>query len=226
MYIPNYAMDWNLKRIKELLDHRIEENLNLDYKAGDALQHNDKNANEISKDVSAFANSDGGVIIYGIEEDKQNKHFPGDISPINRRIISKEWLEQIIQSTIRPKIDNVIIYPVPLDESSDLVLYIVDIPQSNTAHQANDKKYYKRYNFNSVPMYDYEIKDILNRIKFPIIDLEFQIIKTTYEIKSEAPVMPKFSAGKIIIPEKQYKTEYIISVYAKNNGKILANYII
>lgn len=39
----------------------------------------------------------------------------------------------------------------------------MNIPKSNTAHQAFDKKYYKRYNFESVAMEDYEIKDIINR---------------------------------------------------------------
>jgi len=33
------------------------------------LNNTERNKNEISKDVSAFANSDGGTIIYGIEEE-------------------------------------------------------------------------------------------------------------------------------------------------------------
>lgn len=218
-------MEWNLKKVQGLIDEMVEEDLNLDYKAGDALQRNDKHTNEISKDISAFANSDGGVIIYGIQEDKQHKHLPGVISAIDRKIISKEWLEHIIQSTIRPRIENVVIYPIPIDENSDLVLYVVEIPQSSTAHQANDKKYYKRYNFNSEPMYDYEIRDILNRTKFPIIDLEFQITKTTYELKSDLPIPPSFSGGRLIFPEKEFRTDYTISIYAQNNGKVLANYI-
>lgn len=223
-------MEWNFQRIEELINEKIEENLNLDYKASDALQHNDKKANEISKDVSAFANSDGGVIIYGIKEDSENKHLPESIDPIERNEISKEWLEQIIHSRIRPRIDNVIIHPIPIEESVDRVIYVVEIPQSNTAHQASDRKYYKRYNFNSEPMFDYEIRDILNRTKFPIIDLEFEIIKSTYELKPIIPQMPIFTMVpngfmKSTVPEKEYKTEYRLNIYAVNNGKVLANYI-
>jgi hypothetical protein len=74
-------------------------------------------------------------------------------------------------------------------------------------------------------MYDYEIRDILNRSKFPIIDLEFQITKTTYEVKSDLPRPPTFSNRRLIYPEKEFKTDYTISIYAQNNGKIWANYI-
>jgi hypothetical protein len=223
-------MEWNLQKIEDLINEKIEENLNLDYKASDSLQHNDKKANEISKDVSAFANSDGGVIIYGIREDSQNKHLPESIDPIERNEISKEWLEQIIQSRIRPRIDNIVIHPIPFGESIDRVIYVVEIPQSNTAHQASDRKYYKRYNFNSEPMYDYEIRDILNRTKFPIIDLEFEIIKKTFELKPIIPQMPTFSMDanglmKSSAPKNEYKTEYRLNIYAVNNGKVLANYI-
>ena len=51
------------------------------------------------------------------------------------------------------------------------VIYVVNIPKSDTAHQAKDKRYYKRYNFESVMMEDYEIKDIINRVKNPKINL-------------------------------------------------------
>lgn len=223
-------MEWNQKKIEEYITNQIEENLNLDYKAAGSLQRNDAKANEISKDVSAFANSDGGIIIYGIKEDSINKHLPESIDPINRHEISKEWLEQVIHSRIRPKIEDIEIYPVPIDNSTNLVVYVVEIHQSTTAHQANDKKYYKRYNFSSEPMYDYEIRDIFNRTKHPKIDLEFWISKKTYEIKSPFPQLPEFSIGSNGQPiikeeEKKFRTDYWLKIRARNNGKILSNYL-
>ena len=49
-----------------------------------------------------------------------------------------------------------------------------------TPHQAQDKRYYKRYNFQSAPMDDYEIKDILNRVKYP--DLHLSIFLTSRNV--------------------------------------------
>ncbi|ELV7526259.1 ATP-binding protein [Flavobacterium psychrophilum] len=224
----------DLTKIKSYIENKIEENLNLDYKASASLQKIDKKTNEISKDISAFANSDGGIIIYGIKEDQINRHLPDSIDPISRKEISKEWLEQIIQSKIRPRIDGIIIHSITVEENSDLVVYGVEIPKSNTAHQANDKKYYKRFNFNSEPMFDYEIRDILNRTKTPLIDLELEISKQTYEVKKNATYdMPSFTTGsdgklqtkaKIEQP-KEYKTHYALKIFARNNGKILVNYV-
>ncbi|GAA4072288.1 hypothetical protein GCM10022389_17010 [Flavobacterium cheonanense] len=220
----------DLNKVNSFIENKIEENLNLDYKASGSLQRNDAKTNEISKDVSAFANSDGGIIIYGIKEDQINRHLPESIDPINRNEISKEWLEQIIQSKIRPRINGIVIHSVSVDEQTNKVVYVIEIPKSNTAHQANDKKYYKRFNFNSEPMYDYEIRDILNRTKSPIIDLELEIQKYTYEVNQQNFVLPAFTIGSNGMyqkaePAKKYKTNYTLRIFAKNNGRVLANYV-
>src|SRR5438128_1492530 len=86
-----------------LLDEGIGESLTLDYKASPALARHDKCKNELCKDVSAFANSAGGQIIYGIDE-KNNKLDDGSE-------ISREWIEQIIDSNVQPRIEGLIITP-------------------------------------------------------------------------------------------------------------------
>lgn len=164
---------WDEARLRQLINDQIEESLTLDYKAAEALGNSDKKKKEISKDVSAMANSAGGVIIYGIAEhdSKDKRHIPAYIDPINRLDFSKERLEQIINN-IRPRIENVVIHPVPLHSGPADVAYVVEVPQSMTAHQAIDYRYYKRYNFESVPMDDYEVRDIMARAKQPIMHLE------------------------------------------------------
>lgn len=168
---------WDLKRIDDLILNGIEENLNLDYKSAEALAKTDGKKSEISKDVSAFANSAGGVIIYGISEynDPTKKHLPETIDAVDRNVISKEWLEQVINTNISPKIEGIKIHPVVIGDIKDnKVVYVVDIPQSKTAHQAKDKRYYKRYNFESIPMEDYEIRDIFNRANKSDIRISFK----------------------------------------------------
>jgi len=164
---------WDQARIQQYKTNQIQESLNLDYKGADALdKRNPKRNDNISKDVSAMANSAGGLIIYGIMEKDQ---LPHEITPIDATKVTREWLEQVINSTIQPRISGITIHPVPLDTSPNDTIYVVEIPQSITAHQANDKKYYKRFNFESVPMEDYEIRDIMNRSKHPNIELNFEI---------------------------------------------------
>jgi hypothetical protein len=166
-----------LIEINQMIADAIEESINLDYKAGDSLQNTDGKKKEIAKDVSAMANSAGGVIIYGVKEfeDAERKHMPECLSPVDRSSFSKEQLEQIINSNISPKIEGLRIYPISAG-SSKLGLYVVEIPQSTVGHQnLRDQRYYKRYNFESIPMLDYEIRDLMNRSRHPIVELDFAI---------------------------------------------------
>lgn len=195
MYDQQYLID--------LINNKVEENLNLDYKGAASLGRDDKSRNELSKDVSAFANSDGGVIIYGIREDSDIKHLPISIEPLDRKVISKEWIEQFLQGNIQPRINDITIHPIEIDGDVSKVVYLLYIPKSTTAHQASDKKYYKRFNFKSEAMYDYEIRDILNRSKNPIIEIEFEV--------------------EVLNPNTN--PTYHLKAYARNVGTVLANYI-
>src|SRR5260221_5800747 len=164
-------MNYNKEYLFSLIENKVEESLNLDYKSAMALDKHPTKTTEISKDISALANSDGSIITYGIKEDSEQKQFPKEIDPVNRKDFTKEWLEQIINDKIRPRIENLKIHPITITDEE--VIYVVEVGKSDTAHQADDKRYYKRFNFQSVPMYDYEIRDILNRQKHPKLELSF-----------------------------------------------------
>ena len=169
--------EYSIEDIEQLIENEVEENIHLDYKAAGALEKNEKKRNEITKDVSAFANSDGGIIIYGISEEN---HKPTYITPIDGNQYTKEWLENVIL-LIQPRVEGVVIFPIRNDNLAN-TLYVVKIPRSTLApHMANDKRYYKRFNFSSVPMEDYEVKDLYNRISTP--DLE--IIGCNFYINAE-----------------------------------------
>jgi Putative DNA-binding domain len=171
---------YTIEYLRDLIENQIEENLHLEYKSSGALAKQNDKTSEISKDVSAMANSDGGILIYGIKEDENNRHLPKEIQHVNRKDFSKEWLAQIIHEKIQPRIDGVQIFPIAL--SNESVVYVVEIPKSSTAHQAADKKYYKRSDSISAAMYDYEIRDILNRAKNPKIKLEFKYIHDNHRL--------------------------------------------
>ena len=171
-------VEWTEARLEALINDQIEESLSLEYKASGALVRSDRKKKEITKDVSAMANSAGGVIIYGIAEfgEKAQSHRPEKIDPIDRTEFSKEWLDQVIDG-IQPRITGVKIHPVDLSSEEKNVAYVVEIPQSLTAHQARDFRYYKRSNFKSSPMEDYEIRDIMGRAKDPKIEINFEFLE-------------------------------------------------
>jgi len=170
------AKEWNQRALDKLIQDGIEESPFLEYKAAGSLEKSDPKKKEIAKDVSAMANAAGGTIIFGIQEykDPAQKHLPERIDPIIRTDYPKEWLEHVV-SNIEPRIDNLIIHPVPLDTGHDHVAYVIEIPKSTTAHQAQDLRYYMRYNFESVPMHDHQIRDVMARSQHPTIDVEIAL---------------------------------------------------
>jgi Putative DNA-binding domain len=157
----------NKADLERLISEEIGESLILEYKRSRALSMDSKARDEICKDVSAFANSAGGQIIYGIEEDK---NLPTKLDEGADPSIVKEWIEQILDSRIQPRIEGLVIKPIQLAKGYG---FILNIPQatSRAPHQAPDKKYYKRQNFQSVPMEDYEIRDTLRRATTPVLDV-------------------------------------------------------
>jgi len=217
----------NITDLQILISNQVEENLHLDYKAADALLNTDGKKKEISKDVSAFANSDGGVIIYGVKEfpEPTKKHLPQAIDPVDRNSITKEWLEQVINSNISPRPDALTIIPIPISSSPNGVVYVVTIKKSNTAHQAADLRYYKRYNFESVPMHDFEVRDIMNRNKFPKIELSFDIEQGTFEVETRFSAMPTFPLYQSRESAREFTTINTLYVFGSNVGGVYANYV-
>ncbi len=194
------ARNWTETRLQNFITSEIEESLTLEYKAAEALDRNETKKKEITKDVSAMANSAGGILIYGISEyaDPERRHLPEKITPVDRRKYPREWVEQIIQA-IRPRIDGIVIHSVNLSSGENNVAFVIEIPQSNTAHQASDHRYYKRFNFQAVPMEDYEIRDVMFREQTPNITLSF-LIQITSESQN-------------------------LVIQARNNGSAFAQYV-
>ncbi|MBD0822647.1 AlbA family DNA-binding domain-containing protein [Aestuariibaculum marinum] len=177
--------------INSLIENGIEESVHLDFKASGSLSKNDKKKLEIAKDVSAFANSDGGYIIYGIEEEN---HKASKISPIDGNEFTKEWLEQIIQTRIQRKIESVKIIPIRINGNIKESIYVIRIPVSILCpHMTSDKRFYKRYNFESVQMEEYEIRDLYNRTSNTKLEFDNIITKLGFQIEDEEDVFKEMT---------------------------------
>jgi hypothetical protein len=161
--------------INNIITSSLEESINIEFKSAEALSNSNSVKKEISKDISAFANSDGGLIFYGINEEN---HIANSVSHINGNIFTKEWLENIIISNIQPKIIDLKILPIRFDSDISKTVYVVKIPNSNSLPHINgDKKYYRRFNFQSVPMEEYEIRNLYLRQRESKVYPEILVVK-------------------------------------------------
>lgn len=202
------ARYWTVKDVEEIVYENYTENKYLEFKSLEGLHNEAKN--EISKDVSAFTNSGGGVIIYGIREEKVDNEIVLELEeglPLTDRY-NKEWLEDILDAHISPKIKGLFINPVKL--YNDNYLYVIVIPQSNTAHMAGNNRYYKRHNFKAEPMEDYEVRDVMNRIQLPRLKIYFNVPKSmetendynmTILLRNAGEAFVRHFAVRVCIPE-------------------------
>lgn len=174
--------DWDESDVLALIRDGVAENVNLDYKRSGALGKAGGRKREISKDASAFANSAGGTILYGVVEEEQvPTEIDGGVDGVD---LSREWLENVVNSTIQPRIDGVRINQIALRDSPGRVLYTVNVPKSvgGGPHQAKDHRYYKRFNFQSVPMEDYEIRDVMRRGAGPDLYCDVALDRSTHSV--------------------------------------------
>jgi hypothetical protein len=186
--IMNRQTDWSAE-LPKLLASKEPESSHLDYKDRRALLPQNKQggldkgkrSEEVSKDVSAFLNSDGGILIYGIREDRQAESsapIPAEFDPVQDGFgsgeIAIEYIENIILSNIKPR-PGPELFKVVSVEFQGRTVFVVEVAKSESGivFQAKDLKFYRRFNFQSVPMEYWEIEDVRNRQIGPNLQLVF-----------------------------------------------------
>ncbi len=205
---------YSLETIQSIIDNEIEESIHIEFKSGEALSKNDTKKKEVSKDVSSFANSDGGIIVYGLSE---SNHKASEYSFIDGNEFSKEWLEQIINTTINRNIPDLIIHSIRVSGDISKSIYVVQIPSSIEApHQCRDKRFYRRYNFESVPMEEYEIRQLYDRkVKSKLMLGGYTI--SLIDIEEDKSIFR--CETDVINKGEKYEKDYKVNVYFDNFNK-------
>lgn len=120
--------------LQGLIDNQVFENRELEYKdysfAAGKFNLQDKQRDKFMKEIAAFANTNGGTIIIGMQEDENR--LPTRLSGASMGLGDFDsWLssfKQIVLSRIRPHLHGINCVPVALD--NDNIAIVISIPKS------------------------------------------------------------------------------------------------
>jgi len=103
---------------------KLPESMTLEYKA--EQDFGPKERLEIAKDVSAFANASGGVIIYGVPCEPESRGHGDRIIPMSQYGINpmqdfESFLENALYETVVSYLPDLCIKKVPVAEQPDRV---------------------------------------------------------------------------------------------------------
>ena len=213
--------------ILPLVDAEQHEGPALDYK--ESLTGAGRENGELAKDASAFANGQGGYLIVGVREEKGKPIPPvmGIQRLIGRQTV-EEWVEQIINSNISPRVGCQIRWvPIPGSEKGVLVVYIPTSPQAPhmVTYQADNRyyrRYFKRHQFQSLPAEEYEVRELFYRsLRFRDELLTFLERKGYLDSEradfGENVLTRRLNFGALHVPGTPYPTEvqrHFVSFFA------------
>jgi len=172
-----------LNDIQALIDSAMRESEVLEYKTATTV-FSDNDKREVAKDVSAMANSLGGVIIYGVSANPTDKTLPQAIEPIEKKNI--ETLDRVLNAQVRPPIHGLRRKLIPADQPQILV---IDIPPSeDPPHQTlYEKRYYRRSGAECLAMEHDLVALKFGRKLGAVLDLVFQPLVAPTTFSEEPP---------------------------------------
>ncbi|MEP3277251.1 MAG: ATP-binding protein [Stappiaceae bacterium] len=211
--------------VSRLVESETQESLTLDFKAnvpesGDAYFASEGKKlsklgrRSLSKAVSSFANSMGGLLLLGVDCRKNDGvDCAGKLTPIPHLSRSISTINNELHALTTPPINGIDAFDIPIDDT-DTGYIAVTIPRSArrphrvTATRA--KSYYKRSGSSTVEMEHYEIEEAFLSNTGPDLTLFPRIV----------------FAGRAFGPfPDQVSLKFLLGIVAENRGGGLAKHV-
>ena len=172
-------------------------------------------ATEVTETLSAFLNSDGGVLLIGVQTDKlatdrkteslkavAEWKYDGTLEAQGITLSSSQ-IRDVIFTNLSPRPFGIEVGALEIEvEGHVTTVFVVTTPPSQIgAHQSlRTKVYYRRTADGDSPMADYEIRDVNSRKAGPFLTLKaYGVPKRAAPVKSayigEVSVVPAVQAG-------------------------------
>ncbi len=195
--IPSDLRDWNYETIKKLIEANFFETDRFDFK--------EDIPSDIEKTVCAFANTEGGFLIFGVKDDR-------DLS-LEERIVGIDYKRDFPREfgdKIRDKIDPPVYFefknpPIKIPNSKN-VIHVIKIPQSpERPHMVvQNKLFYYRTNKGN---------DIMTRNQVKNSFLDWELRRQKLRLLFIELLSNKEVAEAMIVPEDKIKGYYSLVTF-------------
>jgi hypothetical protein len=160
--------------IVQFINEERQEDLHHEFKTVNNASMNTDDRKNLAKCISGFANSDGGLVIWGVEARKNAQGIdcataPAEISPL-KLFLTK--LNEYTGQASSPIVDGV--QHRPIEKSADRGYAVTLVPQSiSVPHMAKlgEDRYYKRAGDSFYRTEHFDLEDMFGRRQKPDLNL-------------------------------------------------------
>lgn len=204
--------------LQALIDTGVPEGILLDYKVA-PYGRADADVKEFLKDASSFANTSGGHLIIGMDE---QQGVPTAFTPITGIDVDKEIqrLESLMRDGITPRVTGALMKAVPL--SAGGVAIVIRLPRSwNPPHQVSARNTNRFYVRNSAGAHEVSVDEL--RVLFNVSASAMDRAKAFRQERlakisgGEGPVMLDSSPARVtlhIVPLSAFSGRTMIDLHS------------
>jgi len=169
----------------------------------------------LSKQVSAFANGNGGRLFLGLDDQGR---IDGGIPREAKGGGTRAWLEDIVPGCVDPPLRNFNVFEVPwpgpgvpTQINPGCAVYVLEIqPSDDAPHQSHDYRYYLRIAGKSRPMGHVSVEDISRRTRTPRLAV--------------ARLAPYGEIEPVLDDPRGLKVHLCLQVLVTNEGRVMAQH--
>ena len=187
--------DWTADDVLALIEERVDEGQRLEYKRELNLDDR-KQSKEAAKDVSGLANAQGGLLIYGVEEEEldDGRRIPTAPRPLTDGAVQAR-LEDVLDSTTTPKLN---IDPRLLETDGGYFLVIRVYQRTGPPHMVDaygENRYYVRAGLKTRPMEQHEVEQAFRLASYNEEQAHRRLL--------HLPLAPRLQNVEVTNPEKR-----------------------
>ncbi|MBP3088490.1 ATP-binding protein [Corynebacterium sp. sy017] len=181
------AGDISLELFKQATQNHVEEVADLDWKREFYSFQDKKWEEKAAKDIAAMANSGGGWIVFGVEEDGE-RNAASKISPVIWNSDIQQRILRVAYAKIGPPVLGLEFHPVPVDDEKSVVaMHIPDSPDAPHFARKGDDAFTapRRNGPHTVFMSDREIERGF-RERFQYVDNQEKLLQDKFREASQS----------------------------------------